>query len=789
MFPNQVIAEPSQPSDPLQMMRNSDCSRNKSQNTFVSQTKGKTMPNSNLGFEYDRDIKNDTDFYKRIFESNCYGQNSKFPVCIVVDSSKQSSAAGNYKDKENQFDGFREAHPHSSTMTSSFSVQELEATLGKYACKKLGKKVKSKEGFLQEDFIIVKIKWLVKMAKFQHQMSKYNLNNFRIIIEKIIKEASPTFEIHLFQHPKKITNQLKKLSKFLSKLEPQKAILLSYKLFKIYLKQVDLQNKQTQFEIAKKLHDLFLPYLRLMEIKEVHPNEKTRKMRANLVTYKKIKKLTQKPFFIDLLYQYQDPKKTPDHVATFQAFLREKVSLEKALRELASEGKHILENPMPLNQAEVQEEVEVEIQDLIDTIGTYEQTRPSVHEACESFMDAMSFEIMEKQIQHDFCLAEYNFQKKCSFYDKAKIPILSEGSSNEESERELMENSALYEKKNSSNSLDKNKEGEVVQNDVVLEKLSNGASQSPDRNRLHEDEDVKDGANAKFSSCADVESRADPMRVSQRVEIVRMNSFDNIANAEERQRKMEEEIGSPSKLSPTKLLKENSVPVRYHNQASSLCKRSMSTTKIKKEMSFQKVLGLAYDDIAAWEKVIKNQIIKIEKIKPENSPVLLLRAWAIIEGFTPREVFEQIYNTEKRCKWDTVTADICTVEKIDQSSDIIHFVIKTPFGITERDFLQRRDYIFDYPEEGTITMSFQSCEHPLKPPTKNRVRGETHIAGYIIKPSTTKPNSTDLCVLTQCDIKGKVPKAIVNLCASRAPADWVAKLKKACENERLRAGR
>ena len=50
-------------------------------------------------------------------------------------------------------------------------------------------------------------------------------------------------------------------------------------------------------------------------------------------------------------------------------------------------------------------------------------------------------------------------------------------------------------------------------------------------------------------------------------------------------------------------------------------------------------------------------------------------------------------------------------------------------------------------------MSFVSCVHPLKPPTKNRIRGETHIAGYIIKPSATKPGSTDLCVLTQCDIK------------------------------------
>lgn len=79
--------------------------------------------------------------------------------------------------------------------------------------------------------------------------------------------------------------------------------------------------------------------------------------------------------------------------------------------------------------------------------------------------------------------------------------------------------------------------------------------------------------------------------------------------------------------------------------------------------------------------------------------------------------------------------------------------MQTPFGITERDFVQRRDYTFNYPEKDTIIMSFQSCLHPAMPPYKNRIRGETHLAGYIIKPSVNKPNSTDLCILSQVDIK------------------------------------
>ena len=61
--------------------------------------------------------------------------------------------------------------------------------------------------------------------------------------------------------------------------------------------------------------------------------------------------------------------------------------------------------------------------------------------------------------------------------------------------------------------------------------------------------------------------------------------------------------------------------------------------------------------------------------------------------------------------------------------------------------------MLDYPEKSHIVMSFQSCVHPLRPVTKDRIRGETHIAGYVLRPSTNKPNSTDLCVLSQVDIK------------------------------------
>jgi len=216
----------------------------------------------------------------------------------------------------------------------------------------------------------------------------------------------------------------------------------------------------------------------------------------------------------------------------------------------------------------------------------------------------------------------------------------------------------------------------------------------------------------------------------------------------------------------------------------SILQKSLAVTKTKQQIIFEKVMAISNDNVSKWDTVINTPLIKIDKIKPEDSPVLLLRAWAVIENFTPKEVFDQIYDTENRVKWDPVTMGLRVVEQIDENAAVIYFYVKTPFGITERDFVQRRGFAFDYPEKGSIIMSFESCTHPSAPPLKNRIRGETHIAGYLLKPSSTRPGCTDLCILSQVDIKGSIPKAIVNMVAGKAPADWVKKLTKACERAR-----
>ena len=70
-------------------------------------------------------------------------------------------------------------------------------------------------------------------------------------------------------------------------------------------------------------------------------------------------------------------------------------------------------------------------------------------------------------------------------------------------------------------------------------------------------------------------------------------------------------------------------------------------------------------------------------------------------------------------------------------------MIKTPIGVSNRDFLQQRKIKFDYPREEMITMHFKSVEHVACPLKKDVIRAETLISGYIFEKVQNDKGSFD----------------------------------------------
>eukprot|EP00828_Plagiopyla_frontata_P026213 TRINITY_DN3408_c0_g1_i1.p2 TRINITY_DN3408_c0_g1~~TRINITY_DN3408_c0_g1_i1.p2 ORF type:complete len:268 (+),score=16.90 TRINITY_DN3408_c0_g1_i1:435-1238(+) len=199
------------------------------------------------------------------------------------------------------------------------------------------------------------------------------------------------------------------------------------------------------------------------------------------------------------------------------------------------------------------------------------------------------------------------------------------------------------------------------------------------------------------------------------------------------------------------------------------------------DKTFQEIIQIFEDPALTWTKVVKNKQIEIHKRKTPDNPAVLIKAVAFIEAISCQKIYNMIYDTNTRVTWDPVCADFQVIETIDDFNDVIYYRLVTPFGVSRRDFLQKRSYRFSYPNPESIIISFKSIEHEKCPQKPGIIRCDTLIAGYLLHPDPTNPKNSILKICSQCDIKGIVPKFIVNSVASKAPVDWVNKMKKACK--------
>lgn len=101
--------------------------------------------------------------------------------------------------------------------------------------------------------------------------------------------------------------------------------------------------------------------------------------------------------------------------------------------------------------------------------------------------------------------------------------------------------------------------------------------------------------------------------------------------------------------------------------------------------------------------------------------------------------------------------------------------------IKDRDFVQGRKIWKEFPDKTSTILHFKSIDHPKCPPSKKFVRANTIISGYFIQTISTNPPVTRLASITQTDVKGMIPRVIVNKVAQNAPKEWMKSLLKGCE--------
>lgn len=95
--------------------------------------------------------------------------------------------------------------------------------------------------------------------------------------------------------------------------------------------------------------------------------------------------------------------------------------------------------------------------------------------------------------------------------------------------------------------------------------------------------------------------------------------------------------------------------------------------------------------------------------------------------------------------------------------------------------MQKRKIWHDFPDKNSVCIHFNSVDHPDCPLQKKIVRAHTYISGYFIKTESHKPLRCSVHIVSQTDVKGKIPFWIVNKASQTAPNDWVNNLIRGCK--------
>jgi hypothetical protein len=192
---------------------------------------------------------------------------------------------------------------------------------------------------------------------------------------------------------------------------------------------------------------------------------------------------------------------------------------------------------------------------------------------------------------------------------------------------------------------------------------------------------------------------------------------------------------------------------------------------------FDLVRQKSVEDLRGWDVCVDRKEIKVAKIQNDTG-CITLRAWATVPGVDLMVAFYLFSNHRERVKWDKVFAKMDVIDENVQGSCILYSLMKVP-AVTPRDFLQyRRCKIL---EDGSIEIVLRSAIHPDMPDQKGVIRAESYIAGYVLN-QTYEADGTpilNIFLMSSLDIKGLIPKWIINMTAPRKPQEWVETLRKA----------
>ncbi|XP_078731636.1 steroidogenic acute regulatory protein, mitochondrial [Lampetra fluviatilis] len=136
-------------------------------------------------------------------------------------------------------------------------------------------------------------------------------------------------------------------------------------------------------------------------------------------------------------------------------------------------------------------------------------------------------------------------------------------------------------------------------------------------------------------------------------------------------------------------------------------------------------------------------------------------------------LFEQV---ERMCEWNPNVQQVKVLQRIGQRTLVTHDVAADAAGnlVKARDFVNLRHSIR---RGSTCYLVGVSTHSDSAPPQDAYIRGETGPSLIMLRPSAKDPSKTHIIWLLNIDLKGWLPKSLINRALSRMQLDFATSLR------------
>lgn len=162
----------------------------------------------------------------------------------------------------------------------------------------------------------------------------------------------------------------------------------------------------------------------------------------------------------------------------------------------------------------------------------------------------------------------------------------------------------------------------------------------------------------------------------------------------------------------------------------------------------------------------------------EGHPVRQIKA-ATVYAIPLMQIYDVLHDAKYRATWDEYMLEAKDFYRLDDHNDVGYYHMRWPAPLTNRDFVNQRSWYLAPDQSEFIIMNFSVALKEM-PPRKGVIRAISYLTGY--HAAALPGGGVRFTYVTQADVKGKLPKWLINVATTSGAPSLLAKIFKATTN-------